>query len=536
MSLEADLTRNARREPGESLQSLMLADYLERRGDGRAEYIRWSHAALSARAESEIRQARSSIDGLLDSREREWAEPLPGRASWWSWSAAGVDAIEMNSGAGLDARAVLERHPIHDLSLADLKGGLPADWKTWTAELASFRFRAPAVGDMGLARVLASGDWPCLESLELRAAGAGQAATSELTGRGILQRLASLDVSRSPGWGDRSLALLGCQGAARLRRLDISQTNITANGILNFLSNGPPMGLEHLAMATSAPPTGLLNPAVAALGRALAAAPCLGELKALDISGWKFAPDFWDRLSGSALAGNLTELRLAGCGLGTEGSAILREPSGWGSLRAIDLSENGLGPASMALLASSPLARALSKIELSGNPISDKGIAHLLDSPWGETPCGLGLRNCAVGDKGIAALAGLGANRLTGLAIGGNPVGGKALSKLLSCDLIKDIHYLDIARMPAELAIVDALARADTPPLLAEVRIDSDLLRAFLARGRLWAPPSARWVIEGRPDRHLAGELFRLGAREAWFTEGAGLPRRFRRWGAPPAS
>jgi hypothetical protein len=190
----------------------------------------------------------------------------------------------------------------------------------------------------------------------------------------------------------------------------------------------------------------------------------------------------------------------------------------------------------MALLAGSPLARALSKLELSGNPISDKGIGHLLESPWGETPCRLGLRNCAIGDKGIAAIAGRGAKRLAGLAIGGNPVGGKALSKLLSCDLMQDIQYLDIARMPAELAIVDALAKADTPPLLAEVRIDSDLLRAFLARGRLWAPPSARWVIEGRPDRHLGGELFRLGAREAWFTEGAGLPRRFRRWGAPPAS
>lgn len=536
MSMRAELTREARRSPDDALAPLVLADYLEKEGDNRADYLRWSHTAARSEDEGERAQGRDNLRSLLEAHEPEWSMPLPGKANWWCWSTSGIDAMEMPAAAGLDPDAVLGQHPVHDLGLSDLQGGLPRDWKGWTRELSAFRLRAGAIGDMGLSRIIAAGEWPWLERLELRAAGAGPSATLELTKRGILDKLRSLDLSCSPAWGDRSLAHLCEHGAPALAALNIGHSNITAQGVAPLLAGDPFPKLGHLALATTSATWRFATSGLTAMAGALANSPLLPRLASLDLSGWRLGPDAWSDLACSGRASNLTELSLARCALGTDGTAILREGHALSAVRRFNASFNGLAPFAIRLLANSPMAQTLEELDLAGNQFLDKGLCELLDSPLVDRPARLGLRANGVGEQGVNALAKLPAGRIWGLALGENPIPGTALAKLLASPALSEIRYLDIAHLPAELPVVDALAKAETPAHLEALRIDSNLLRAFLARKRLWVPPAARWVVEGTPDRDLLAALFKLGAHEAWFETDAPQLRRFRKSGALPAA
>lgn len=536
MSMRAELTREARRSPDDALPPLVLADYLEREGDSRAEYLRWSHTATRSEVDSERAQARATLQTLLDEHEPDWSRPLPNKANWWCWSAAGIDAVEMPAGCGLEPEAVLGQHPVHDLALSDLQGGLPRDWKGWTRELSAFRLRAGAIGDMGLSRIIAAGEWPWLERLDLRASGAGPSATLELSKRGTLDKLRSLDLSWSPAWGDRSLTHLCEHGAPELVTLNIGHSNITAQGITQFLAGDPFPKLEHLALVTTSATWRFATSGLTAMAAALSSSPLLPRLVSLDLSGWKLGPDAWSDLASSGRASSLTDLALARCSLGTDGTGILREGHALSGVRRINVSFNGLAPSSIRLLANSPMANALVELDLAGNQFMDKGLYELLDSPLVERPVRFGLRANGIGEQGSNALANLGAGSILGLGLGENPIPGASLVKLLASPAISDIRYLDIAHLPAELSVVDALAKAETPARLEALRIDSNLLRAFLARKRLWVPPATRWLVEGPPDRDILAALFKLGAHEVWFETDTPLLRRFRKMGALPGT
>ena len=536
MSMRAQLTREVRRSPEDALSPLVLADYLEREGDKRADYLRWSHTAARSEHEDERAQGRDNLRSLLEAHEPEWSMPLPGKANWWCWSVTGIDALEMPASAKLEPETVFAQHPVHDLALSDLQGGLPPDWQGWTGELSAFRLRSGAIGDMGLSRIIAAGEWPWLQRLELRASGAGPSATLELSKRGILDKLRSLDLSWSPAWGDRSLAHLCEHGAPEMVALNIGHSNITAQGIAPLLAGDPFPRLEHLALATTSATWRFATSGLAAMSAALSTSPILPRLVSLDLSGWKLGPDAWSDLASSGLASNLTELALARCSLGTDGTAILREGHALSGVRRINVSFNGLAPFAVRLLANSPMAQSLEELDLAGNQFLDKGLYELLDSPLIDRPVRLGLRANGIGEQGVKALANLPTGRILGLGLGENPVPGAALAKLLASPALSEIRYLDIAHLPAELPLVDALAKAETPASLEALRIDSNLLRAFLARKRLWIPPSARWLVEGTPDRDLLAALFKLGAHEVLFETDAPLLRRFRKSGALPAA
>lgn len=532
MGMLANLTRGARRRPHDTLAPLVLADYLERQGDSRADYLRWSHTATHAENAWERAGARATLQALMDEREPEWSRPLPGKANWWCWSPSGIDALEMPAAAALVPGAVFSSHPVRDLALSDLAGGLPGDWGEWTRELAAFRMRAGPIGDLGLARIIGEGDWPWLEQLELRASGAGPAVTAELSRRGLLARLKSLDLSRSPAWGDRALAHLREHGAPELASLDIGHSNITAQGAASLLAEDPFPGLRRLGMATAGTTWRFATSGLTALAGALASSPCLPRLASLDLSGWKLGPDAWSDLASNSRAQGLEHLALARCSLGTDGVAILRDGHALSAARLVDFSFNSLAPSTIRLLANSPLATRVSVINLAGNQFLDKGLCELLDSPLMDRPVSLGLRANGIARQGTRALANLPPGRISGLDLAENPIPGAELAKLLASPALGEIRHLDIAQLPGELAVVDALAGAETPARLEVLRIDSNLLRAFLARKRLWVLPSTRWVVEGTPDEGLASALFQLGALEVWFEPDAATPRRFRRLGA----
>lgn len=526
MNLGSQLTHEIRRRPDDPVQPLILADFLDRVGDTRAAYLRWMHAAAAEAVESpENKHALQMARALIDENETQWAKPLTSRAMWWHWSGTGIDAVELGSSANLDALEVLERHPVRELLLSDLQGGLPVDWPAWTTELVRFRMRLGPVGDLGLAKILSSGHWPYLEELEASGAGAGLATTAELVRSGLFGRLKALHLADSPSWGDKGLAQLCDRGSKALAWLDLNRTNITAAGIAAFLSEDHFPSLVNLQMATLAPPSRFVAAGMATMATAFLESPCLPRLATLDLSGWRLGPDAWSDFARSHRVQNLVGLSLARCSLGSDGIAILREGHALAGTRQLDISSNGLAPSAMALLAQSPLASRLIDISIAYNQVLDKGIVALIDSPLGERPMQYDIRNNGIGRPGLMAMAALPEGRIHGLRLGGNHVNGTALKQLLSSKALSKIRTLDIADIPAEVDVVDVLAKADPLENLATIRIDDNLLRVFLARKRLWVLPSVRWVIRGETDLHMLRALFALGARDVWIETPMGTRR-----------
>jgi len=526
MNLGAALIHEIRHRPDDTVQPLILADYLERMGDTRAAYLRWMHAANAEPADTpEHTQALGAAQSLMAENEPQWARPLTGRAMWWHWSKSGIDSIELGSSAGIHACEVLERHPVREILLSDLHGGLPADWPVWTADAIQFRLRLGPVGDLGLAKILSSGQWQHLEELEASGTGAGLATTAELIRSGMFGRLKSLHLADSPSWGDKGLAQLSDRDAPKLAFLDLNRTNITAGGITTFLSGDSFPSLEVLRLATLAPPSRFIAAGMAAMAAALLDSPCLPRLTSLDLSGWRLGPDAWSDFARSHRVDSLVELSLARCALGSDGIAILREGHALAGTTHLDISSNGLAPSAMALLAQSPLTSRLNHINISHNQILDKGIMALVDSPLGERSMQYDIRDNGIGRPGLLALASLPEGRINGLRLGGNQVNGTALKQLLASKATCQIRTLDIADIPAEVDVVDALAKADPLDNLQTIRIDTNLLRVFLARKRLWTLPSVKWLIRGEADLPLARALFALGAREIWFDSPVGMRR-----------
>ena len=526
MNLGAQLINEIRHRPDDTVQPLILADYLERMGDTRAAYLRWMHAANDEPADTPERaHALGTAQSLMAENELEWARPLAGRAMWWQWSKSGIDSVELGASASILASELLERHPVREFLLSDLQGGLPADWPLWTSDIFQFRLRLGPVGDLGLAKILASGQWQHLEELEASGTGAGLATTSELIRSGMFGSLKSLHLADSPSWGDKGLAQLSDRDAPKLKCLDLNRTNITAGGITTFLSGDSFPSLEILRLATLAPPSRFIAAGMASMAAALLDSPCLPRLTSLDLSGWRLGPDAWSDFARSHRVDNLAELSLARCALGSDGIAILREGHALAGTSQLDISSNGLAPSAMSLLAQSPLTSRLNNINIAHNQILDKGVMALIDSPLGERSMHYDIRDNGIGRPGLMALASLPEGRIHGLRLGGNQVNGTALKHLLASKATVQIRNLDIADIPAEVDVVDALAKADPLVNLQTLRIDTNLLRVFLARKRLWVPPTVRWLIRGETDHSLARALFALGARDVWFESPVGMRR-----------
>jgi len=113
-------------------------------------------------------------------------------------------------------------------------------------------------------------------------------------------------------------------------------------------------------------------------------------------------------LAGSELfatSRTLRELSIEGGGIGDDGAMALAGAPALSALLALELADNGLGPEGLAALARAALSGGLERLDVSQNPIGDEGVAELLLDREFASVRALSLSGCRVTSAGAALLA-----------------------------------------------------------------------------------------------------------------------------------
>jgi uncharacterized protein (TIGR02996 family) len=392
--------QDIKENPEDDTPRLVLADWLEERGDARGEFVRL-----------QCRRARLSEDDpavrALEGREAELLKQH--RAAWLGVLAEKAFSTEFRRGlvkVTATARNLLSKR------LAALP---PAEALAWVDSLHVYDMNADAV-----VRLAESPHWTHLSSLDLSGnmyyadhlAGQftvgmnvpGGLALVELP---LLGRLTRLDLSCNDIGAEGMAALAARRDLGRLRVLDLSMNNFHDEGAAALASCRSLKGLTTLNLSRNR-----IGPAGAA---ALARWRGLSTVITLSLFGNPLGAEGVAALAASPLLRRLTELRLGvetighpnvrASQIGPKGAAALAGSPHLKRLTSLYLSGNAIGPKGAAALAASRTLTRLTSLDLSDNAIGDAGARALASSPLLRGLTSLSLRYNGIGDKGALALA-----------------------------------------------------------------------------------------------------------------------------------
>jgi uncharacterized protein (TIGR02996 family) len=163
-----------------------------------------------------------------------------------------------------------------------------------------------------------------------------------------------------------------------------------------------------------------------------------------------------DKLAAAPHLGRVRSLLLSGNYLGTDEAVTLFGSPHLARLEELDLSTNHLRAAAMAALARCPQLVGLRVLDLTGNDVGSGGVAALAASPFLYGLEVLRLRSAGVGPAGVEALANGALPALTALDLSGNLIGGRGLRSLLHGASRARLRRLDLREM-----IVDRTLQAN---------------------------------------------------------------------------
>ena len=416
MDRDDDLLLAIAADPGDDAPRLVYADWLEERGDPRAEFIR-AQCELAGLPDGDPRRPdlEATSIRLLRRFGKGWAAPVRRWARGWTFRRGFVEGVKLLADDFLDfAEEILAAAPIREVRLLgaapridalaacphlaridslDLRGAFlrdpgepepeddmrqyPAMEGYWDRREAS-RSEAQAAGARHLRRLLASPHLDGLRTLTLEDNRLGAAGVRALIESDVLDRLEALDLRRN----DLSVESLGALvESGRLRRLRSLRLGFLANRDPDFDSNdrgnaSPPAGYVDYD------PEGLFEYSPGG-GRYMARGPMVRQL----------APLF----------GRLSELELGACELTHVALQDFRGgPSG---LRRLSLHHNFLGLPGARALAASPVTAGLVALDLGSSYMDDRAAAVLAGCPGLAGLAELDLGNHELGPGGVAALA-----------------------------------------------------------------------------------------------------------------------------------
>ncbi len=220
----------------------------------------------------------------------------------------------------------------------------------------------------------------------------------------------------------------------------------------------------------------------------LAGATWLSRLHELSLINCRVGPQGIDALARHDVATE-PELQMLDLGrgeytlnqIGARGAAALADAPLFANLRRLSLSFCGIGDEGATALARSRSMRSLEYLTVFANDIRDSGCADLSRSDALESCRSLDLRGNAIGYPGIDAMCRWHPPKLQSLALGGNPVGDRAVRALATSPLLGQLDTLD----------------------LSDCQLTDDAVDVFLGCGQ------------------LAGRLERLSLRSNHFSESA---------------
>lgn len=184
----------------------------------------------------------------------------------------------------------------------------------------------------------------------------------------------------------------------------------------------------------------------------LAGASWLSNLAGLSLVNCGVGPEGMDALAHHAVASE-SRLQLLDLGMGqytlnrigAGGAAALAGAPLFANLRRLSLSFNGIGDEGATALAGSRSMRSLEYLTVFANGIGDSGCADLSRSEALESCRSLDLRGNAIGYSGIDAMCRWHPPSLCSLALGGNPIGDRAVRALAASPLPGQLDALDLS-------------------------------------------------------------------------------------------
>jgi uncharacterized protein (TIGR02996 family) len=320
-------------------------------------------------------------------------------------------------------------------------------------------------------------------------------------------------------------ALAGCPALGALTALDLGRERPDARQFRALLGSRKLAGLRRLAVQ-------------AAPGEmpALAWAPHLAGLRALDLSRSRLGRRDWGALARSfylrsledlclrdtpltdegliALAGAdvlapVTRLDLGGTDVGGDGVRALARAAKPAPLRVLRLGPAGgapVRPADLFYLLTSPVTAGLRELGLRGVVLGDAGVKELA---WAANLDGLvelDLGDTGLRPEGVRLLAGAPAARgLARLDLGGNEVGEDGMRHLAEGGL-KDLRELSLAEALVGTGGVRALAGADFAPSLTVLDLRGNHHLGDDAAKVIAASAAFRELRELRLDRAPVGD------------------------------
>lgn len=366
---------------------LMLADWLEERGDPRGMFVR-AQVEAARLPEGDARRDEMEIEAqeLESTHGRSWAGPFCGGGRRWEFR-RGLFALTMDASrfltpnapkwAETEAWAWVEEVDLsylrpEDLSkLADspLLSGMPL------LSLAYCRWeKAPP--DEGCLALVASPYLAGLVRLTLNGPHLGKAFVVALQAAGKATHLSRLRVL------NLRQAELGCEGAAalarsptlgRLTHSDLWSNNLGDAGVTALARSTYLTGLQSLDLGENQ-----IGPAGAA---SLARSRCVAGLATLALNHNELGAKGAKALASSPQLTRLQELQLDRNGIEDAGAVALAASEVLAGVTTLSLAINGIGDRGAEALAASPFVRNLTTLDLRNNRIGNAGMRAIISSP-----------------------------------------------------------------------------------------------------------------------------------------------------------
>lgn len=224
--------------PGDDMPRLILADWLEERGDPRGGFLRAQVLAEGRLAsDPEHQRLAAYAADLLARHEAAWHGRLPKLLGGWQYFHRGLMHLHVSPGALLSAAPSLLGSEdwawVEALTLRSLDEGDAAELarSPLLLSLTELKLDHSPISDAGLIALAGSPHLRHLSALRLRSTGVGRRGLQALARSPIAARLVLLDLSWTRTGSDGAMELASSERLRRLEVLHLNDANVSDDGV-----------------------------------------------------------------------------------------------------------------------------------------------------------------------------------------------------------------------------------------------------------------------------------------------------------------
>jgi len=279
----------------------------------------------------------------------------------------------------------------------------------------------------------------------------------------LFPALRELSLSRTLTPGELE-SLCGSDCARQLTRFDLNFARLGDDGLERLCANG---GLESIKR---------LNLTRCDIGEAGLKSLCDGpmsQLNSLDLSNNHLLPESMKYFASAHQ--ELRELKLYSCGITSEHCEQLVSEADIFGIETLILTRNyQLDARAIAVLANSEMMSSLLRLSLNGTGIGHEGLAALAASPLCDQLTQLDLSSSSVDNRALPSIKKFSA--MQHIALSANQLTGKSLSKFFERAEMPNLSTLELRDLQYDQHFENALstlAQSDRFPFLSRIRVRS---------------------------------------------------------------